>query len=296
MLQTFLTGLREGLEAALIVGILVAYLHRSGRADFLSAVWAGVTVAVASCLGVGALLTFTSHSLSDTAEPAFAGIMSVLAVALVTWMVFWMRTQATLMKNELQAKIDRAATVGWWAIAFAAFLAVGREGLETALFLWPTIKAAGSETSALVGAMLGIVASVIAGYLIYKRVVTLNLAIFFKVTGIALIVIASGVLAYGVSDLQEAGFLPGASSIAFDVSQHIRPEGWFATLLKGTISFSPTTTWLQLMVHVSYLAIVMVLFLRPTASTVSMASTAEVEAVEATDLATPTAPSDSLTR
>ena len=265
MLQTFLTGLREGLEAAVIVGILVAYLRRAGRADCLGAVWTGVGAAVVLCLGFGALLTFTSRSLSDSAEPAFAGIMSVLAVALVTWMVFWMRTQASLMKYDLHRKLDHAVAVGWWAIAFAAFLAVGREGFETALFLWPTVQAAGAETSALVGVILGLAAAIVLGYLIYKRALALDLAVFFRLTGIALIVIAAGVLAHGVSDLQEAGLLPGENNIAFDVSEQIPPHGWLGTLLKGTLSFSPTTTWLQVLVYLGYLGIVLPLFLRPTA-------------------------------
>ena len=263
MLQTFLTGLREGLEAALIVGILVAYLRKSGRDDLLGPLWVGVGAAVVMCLAVGAVLTFTSHELSGSAEPAFAGIMSVLAVAFVTWMVFWMRTQAHLMKHDLHSKLDKAVSAGSWAVAGAAFLAVGREGFELALFLWPTVKAAGSETGALVGVLLGVTAAIVIGYLIYKRAVTLNLAVFFRITGMALIVIAAGVLAYGVSDLQEAGLLPGASNIAFDVSQHISPDGWLGTLLKGTLSFSTTTTWLQLIVYVTYLVVVMALFLRP---------------------------------
>lgn len=266
MLQTFLTGLREGLEAALIVGILVAYLHKSGRDDLLGPLWAGVGAAVVMCLGVGAILTFTSHELSGSAEPAFAGIMSVLAVAFVTWMVFWMRTQAHLMKHDLQSKLDKAVSAGGWAVAVAAFLAVGREGFELALFLWPTVQAAGSETGAFLGVLLGLGSAIVIGYLIYKRAVTLNLAVFFRITGMALIVIAAGVLAYGISDLQEVGLLPGANHIAFDVSQHISPDGWLGTLLKGTLSFSTTTTWLQLIVYVTYLVVVMALFLRPMRS------------------------------
>lgn len=278
MLQTFLTGLREGLEAALIVGILVAYLHRSGRADSLNAIWSGVGVAVTLSLGVGAALTFTSHSLSDHAEEIFAGITSVLAVTLVTWMVFWMRRQASQMQRDLHTKLDNAAAVGWWAIAFAAFLAVGREGLETALFLWPTVKAAGSETSAMLGAFLGIVAAVVVGYLIYKRAVTLNLAVFFRVTGIALIVIASGVLAHGVGDLQDAGLLPGAHSIAFDLSHRISPDGWAGTLLKGTLSITPSTTWLQLGVHLFYLVVVLIIFVRPVVQAVLLLASTDPRA------------------
>jgi high-affinity iron transporter len=173
---------------------------------------------------------------------------------------------------------------------------VGREGFETALFLWPTVKAAGSESSALAGAVLGLVCAVVVGYLIYKRAVTLNLAIFFRVTGVALIVIASGVLAYGVSDLQEARLLPGANSIAFDLSNHISPDGFVGTLLKGTVSLSPTTTWLQLVVHLAYLTAVMVMFLRPMPRLVLIAATdpAIEPAVDPASKASGVTPKDSV--
>ena len=219
---------------------------RLRRRDRLSAVWAGVGVAAALALGFAAILTFTSNELSDTAEEAFAGIMSVLAVALVTSMVFWMRRNSHRLRGELQSKVDGATQLGWFGVFFMAFVTVGREGLETALFLWPTVKSAGSGTGPLLGVVIGLAISVILGWAVYRRSVHLNLATFFRITGAALIVIAAGVLAYGIHDLQEIGALPGAEAIAFDVSAQIPPTSWYGTLLKGTFSFTPETSWLQL--------------------------------------------------
>ncbi len=262
MLQTLLTGLREGLEASLVIGIIVAYLVKIGRADRLSAIWSGVAMACVLSLAIGALLTFTSNSLTFEAQETFGGVMSIFAVILVTSMVFWMKRNSHRMKGELHGKLDVAMHLGWWSLALMAFITVGREGLETALFLWPTIEASGSGMGPVLGAVLGIALAVVLGTLVYKRSVHLNLATFFKVTGIALIIIAAGVLAYGVHDLQEAGVLPGLNSLAFDVSNRIPPSSWFATLLKGTLNFSPATTWLQLIAYLTYLVPVMWLFIR----------------------------------
>lgn len=267
MFQTFLTGLREGLEAALIVGIMVAYLRRTGRGDRVRAVWIGVGGAIVLCLAVGAILSFTSRELSDRAEEIFAGITSIIAVAFVTWMVFWMRATARHLNADLQQRIDTAVAMGSGALAFASFLAVSREGLETALFLWPTIRSAGAGSS--IGAVAGIAAAVVLGYLLYRRSVNLNLAKFFRWTGIALVIIAAGVLAYGVHELQEAGVIPGAEVIAFDLREQIPPTSWYGSLLKGTVNFNPETSWLQLGVWITYLAVVMTMFLRPQRSKIS---------------------------
>jgi high-affinity iron transporter len=264
--SNFLIGLREGLEAALVVTILVAYLVRTDNRPRLPALWIGVGVAAAASLGVGAILTFTSRSMSFEAQETFGGLMSILAVGFVTWMVFWMRRQSRALKGELQGKLDAALTGGALAVAVMAFFAVGREGLETALFLWPAIQAAGSGVGPMAGATLGILSAAVVGLLLYRGSVQLNLATFFKVTGAGLIVVAAGVLAYGIHDLQEAGILGGLNSLAFDVSKHIPPSSWYGTLLKGVFNFSPQTTWLQVVVYLVYLVPTMVLFFRPIPS------------------------------
>ena len=262
MFQTFLTGLREALEAALIIGILVAYLVRSERRHLLRAVWAGVGVAVGLSLVVYLTLLSASDWLDDEAAEAFAGITSILAVALVTWMVFWMRSQAHMMKADLQGRLDRAAAVGAGAVALTSFLAVGREGLETALFLSANDGAVGSGVGPRLTAVLGIGTAVVLGVLLYRRAVAIDLAKFFKVTGIALVVIAAGVLAYGVHELQEVGVLPGEDALAWNLQSFDR-DGWYGTLLEGTVNFRPAMSVLEVIAYAAYLVPVMVLFLRP---------------------------------
>lgn len=265
MFANFLIGLREGLEAALVVGILVAYLVRSDRRDSLKAVWIGVALAVAASLSVGAALTFTSRSLSFKAQETFGGVMSIIAVAFVTWMVFWMRTQSRHLKADLQGKVAVALEHGTVALAVMAFLAVAREGLETALFLWPALKSAGSGIGPGAGAVTGLVTATVLGYLLYRRAVHLDLAKFFRITGAALIVIAAGVLAYGVHDLQEASILPGLNSVAFDISRQIPPSSWYGSLLKGIFNLSPNPSWLELSAWFAYLIPTAMLFFRPAA-------------------------------
>ena len=261
MFANFLIGLREGLEAALVVGILVAYLVKTDRRDLLPRIWAGVGIAIAISLGFGALLTYGNRQLSFEAQEALGGTLSIVAVGFVTWMIFWMARTARSLKGELESKLDVAVAAGGWSLVLLAVLAVGREGLETALFLWTAAQATGSSTQPLIGGLLGIAAAVVLGTLIYRGAVKLNLAKFFTYTGGALIIVAAGVLAYGVHDLQEAGVLPGpfsdAATIdpatgvvgvgiagfpfgwAFDVSSIIAPGGPVAVLLQATVGFMP---------------------------------------------------------
>lgn len=263
MLANYLIGLREGLEATLVVSILVAYLVKTGHRDRLGPVWLGVGSAVVLSIGVGALLTFTSSSLSFTAQERFGGIMSLVAVGFVTWMIFWMRRTARFLKTELHGKLDAALLMGTLALTVTAFVAVAREGLETSLFLWAAAQSTGSGPTPIAGASLGILTAVVLGYLLYRRAVSINLARFFTWTGAGLIIVAAGVLAYGVHDLQEAGDLPGLTSLAFDVSSAIPPDSWYGAVLKGVFNFSPATTWLEAAAWLLYVVPVMVLFFRP---------------------------------
>jgi high-affinity iron transporter len=263
VLPNFLIGLREGLEATLVVSILVAYLVKTGKTTRLPAVWGGVALAVAISLAFGALLTFTSSNLSFQAQERFGGIMSVIAVCFVTWMIFWMRRAARFLKSELQDKMHAALMMGTLALVTTAFFAVAREGLETSLFIWTAVQATGSGASPIIGATLGILTALALGWLLYRHAVSINLAKFFTWTGAGLILVAAGVLAYGVHDLQEAGDLPGEHSLAFDVSSAIPPDSWYGTLLKGIFNFSPATTWLQALVWLLYVVPVLTLFFRP---------------------------------
>ncbi|MET7527164.1 iron uptake transporter permease EfeU [Streptomyces sp900116325] len=263
MFGNFLIGLREGLEASLLVCILIAYLVKIGNRRQLPPLWAGVALAVALSLAFGALLQFGSSTLTFRAKEALGGTLSILSVALVTWMVFWMRRTARHLKSELQDKLDAALAVGTGALVVTSFFAVGREGLETSLFIWTAVQATGDGIRPLIGALLGLATSVVLGWLFYKGALRINLAKFFRWTGAMLVIVAAGVLAYGVHDLQEANFLPGLNHLAFDISATIPPDSWYGTLLKGVFNFQPDPTLLQVIVWVLYLLPVMVFFLAP---------------------------------
>jgi high-affinity iron transporter len=265
MLANFLIGLREGLEAALIVSILVAYLVKSGRSQFLPRIWLGVAIATAVSLAFGAILTFGPRGLTFEAQELIGGLLSIIAVGFVTWMIFWMAKVARSMSGQLRSQVDRASDARPWSLVVVAMLAVGREGLETALFLWAATQAAsrgaGTGTSPLLGAALGLLLAVGLGYGIYRGALKINLTRFFTWTGVFLILVAGGVLAYGVHDLQEAGVLPGLNNLAFDVSAAVPPTSWYGTLLKGIFNFSPATTVLEAAAWLLYVIPTMTLFL-----------------------------------
>ena len=257
---SFLIGLREGLEAGLVVSILVATLVRSEQRSRLPQVWTGVLAAVGLSLSFGAVLTFTANSLSATAQEAFGGTLSVIAVAFVTAMVFWMRRNARTLSGEIRDKVNAALAVGAGMLVATSFLAVGREGLETALFIWTTAQSAGESTGPLIGAAVGLVLATVLCWALYRRVLRINLTRFFTWTGAGLIVIAAGVLGYGLRDLQEGGVLGGGHSFAVDLSGSIDANSWYATLVQGVFNLTTQMTWLQLGGYVVYLAVVMTLF------------------------------------
>jgi high-affinity iron transporter len=257
----FLIGLREGLEASLVVGILVAYLVKSGRRDQLARLWAGVGLALLVSLGFGALLTFGPKGLTFEAQEVIGGTLSLVAAGLLTWMIFWMAKTARYLRRDLEAGLDRAMASGGWAVFWMGLVAVGREGLETALFLWAGAQAASSTWQPVVGAVAGIAVAVVLGWLIYRGAVRIDLRRFFAWTGLFLVVVAAGVVSYGVYDLQEAGVLPGLQNLAFDVSATIPPTSWYGSLLFGVFNFAPATTWLKLIAWWVYLVPTMTAFL-----------------------------------
>lgn len=285
MLPTFLIGLREGLEAALVVGILLAYLKRIGRPDVRGRLWIGVSLAIALSVGIGAILTFGAYALTFEAMEIIGGGMSILAVGLVTWMIFWMQKAARDLRKTLEGDVDRAlAAGGMWGIVVIGFVSVAREGIETTLFLWSAVQGLGRDPNTLLGALLGIIVAVVLGTALAKGMVRLNLRAFFSWTGGLLIIVAAGVLAYGIHDLQEAGVLPGPYTaaaplaadgvtvltgwagfpfgFAFDVSGSIDPTGAFAALAQATVGFMPAMTWLQVLAWGLYILIVGTIFVR----------------------------------
>jgi high-affinity iron transporter len=264
-----LIGLREGLEAGLVVTILLAAVRktaaaqaeRDGRARVSTApIWLGVLAAVTLAGAFAAVLTFSVSVLSSSGQEAVGGILSVFAVGLVTAMIFWMRRTAATLSAHLRGEVARAAAIGTGALTITAFLAVGREGLETTLFLWTAARASGQTAGPLVGAAIGIAAAVTLCWLLYRRAIHLNVGVFFNRTAVALIVIAAGVLAYGLGDLQDANLLPGHAWVAFDLTAHIDPTSWWASIITGITELSPKMTVLQVAAYLAYLVVVIPAF------------------------------------
>ncbi|MFC4011643.1 iron uptake transporter permease EfeU [Nonomuraea purpurea] len=260
---SYLIGLREGLEAALVVSVLVAFLVKSDRKDRLPQVWTGVGAAVALSVGFGALLTFTAARLGHTGQELFDAITSLLAVVFVTAMIFWMRRAARALSGELRGKLSDALEVGSTAVIAMAFLAVAREGLETALLFFASVQGATATAAPLIGITLGLLTSVLIGWGIYRSAVRVNLTTFFTWTGLLLILVAAGIFKYGVHDLQEAGVLPGLSTYAFDISAIMPADSWYGTLLSGMLNITPQPSVAEAVAWVVYLVPTLFLFLRP---------------------------------
>ena len=264
-LGNYLIGLREGLEATLVVTILVAFLVKSNRRQVLPQVWLGIGAAVLVSVGFGAVLEFVAADLlSPEGRELFEAITSVLAVVFVTWMIFWMRRFARMLAKDLRGRLEQAIGIGAFAVVAMAFLAVVREGLETALLFYAAAQGAATTTGPLLGLSAGVLTAVALGWLMYLGAIRVNLTVFFTCTGALLILVAAGILKYGVHDFQESGVLPGLNTYAFDISAGYDPSSWYAAVLGGMFNFTAAPTVLEVIAWVAYAVIVMVFFLGPT--------------------------------
>jgi high-affinity iron transporter len=257
-----LIGLREGLETAIVVTILVAFLVKSNRRDALKWVWLGVAAAIAMTIAVFLIIQFGENTISGLAAEAIAGIASLVAVAIVTTMVLWMKKAAAALSGELRGDMAQALETGGLAVLSLAFLAVGREGVETALFM---VGYAEAETAwPLAGLIVGVLIAVAIAYGMYVGAVRINLAKFFSYTGVFLIVVAAGILSYGIGALQTVGWLPGLANRAFDISSWFNWSSWYGEVIQGIFNVTPAPTVVQFAAWLAYLVIVLALFLRPT--------------------------------
>jgi high-affinity iron transporter len=264
----FVIALREGIEAALIVSIVLAYLKQLGRSDRSHLVWWGTGLAVALSAIVGTIIFSVGAEFEGTAEQVFEGLVTLTAVGVLTWMIFWMRRQGARIKSELQQKVDTALTAGGLALAAIAFFAVLREGVETALFLFAaaegTAVEGGGVAAQLLGALLGLGLAVVLGVLLYRGGIRMNLRTFFKVTGVILVVVAAGLFAYSVHELQEAGWLPFLESPAFDLSATLPDDEGVGAVLRGLVGYNADPGVLEVVAWAAYLVVVGTLYLRPT--------------------------------
>lgn len=266
-----LTGLREGVEAALIVSIILAYLAKTGNQRHFGRIWIGTASAIAVSVAVGVVLFVTIGGFEAPAEQIFEGFAMLLAATVVTWMLFWMRRTSANIKGELHASVDRALVDGGiFGLAVLAFTAVIREGIETALFLMGQATAAGTQaTSTLVGALIGLAIAVAIGWGLYRGARVINLRTFFTWTGIGLIFIAAGLLSHGVHEFIEAGWITVGTGTAFDISGILphEPEagalGVVGSILRALVGYSSTPEWITFIAWLGYMVTVLYLYTRP---------------------------------
>jgi high-affinity iron transporter len=276
-----LTGLREGVEAALIVSIILAYLAQTGNLRHAPKVAIGVAAAVVLSLLLGIAIFVTVGGLEEPYEQLFEGITLAVAAGVVTWMLFWMRRQSAGVGGHLRAAVDRVLSEGGaWGLAALAFTAVIREGVETALFLVGQATAAsqadGGAASVLVGALVGLLIAVAIGYGFYRGSRRLDLPAFFRWTGIALIFIAAGLLSQAVHEFIEIGLIPFGTQTAYDISAVLPHREGIGQFLRALFGYSSAPEVTTLIVYVAYLVIVLALYLRP----ISPRSAGRTEPVE----------------
>ena len=278
-----LTGLREGVEAALIVAIVIAYLVRTGNAGEVGKVWIGAGVAVVVSLLAGLAIFSTVGSLQTPYEQIFEGSAMLLAAAVVTWMLFWMRRQSRALKGELEARLDRTIGEGSaLGLAVLAFTAVIREGLETALFLvGQATSAAAGASSVLVGALLGLIAAAAIGWGIYRGSRRIDLRSFFTWTGASLVFIAAGLLASAVHEFIEIGAIGFGTQTLYDISTVLPDDAGIGEFAHAILGYSAQPAVTTMVVYVAYLVVVLGLYLRPARRPASApAAAAEVVASE----------------
>lgn len=280
MLGNYLIGLREGIEAALVISILITYLVRTGRTGLIRQVWYGVIAAIVVSIIIATALESISSELAENLEPIFAGVVSFVAVGFVTWMIFWMKRSARTISSDLRAQLDSAALAGGGlAVAGMSFVAVLREGAETAVFFWAAAHATGNQVTALLGLVLGLATAAVVGWVFYRSTATINLKKFFKITGILLVFVAAGVLSYGIHEFQEVGLLPGEDNVILDLSNILTDGSILSTLAAGIFNLKPTTTALQVIGYLVYSATVLYFLLRNGSNTSGKTSvTPEVSA------------------
>ncbi len=257
MLAAFVITLREGLEIALVVGIVLGYLAKTARREQSLYAWTGVIAASVASALLAISMRAVGAELEEPFEQIFEGMTMLLAVAMLTWMVFWMRSQARFFKANLEQRVQRAVTRGQnWGLFLLAFLAVFREGVETALFLAANAFAADTGQT-LLGALLGLAIAIAVGVLIYASARRINLKSFFDITSVFILLFAAGLLAHAVHEFQEIGWLPVLTAMAWDTSWFLTNESFIGSLLRSLIGYNARPSLLEVASYAGYWLIVL---------------------------------------
>jgi len=276
MFSALLITLREGLEAALIIGIILAFLANTGNRKWFKQVWLGTGAAISTSIIAGAILFITVGAFEGRAEEIFEGSAMLLAALVLTWMIFWMRKQAANIKGQLHGEIERAISSGSsFALMGLAFIAVLREGIETALFLFAATRTSDSTLLSVVGGLIGLVIAIAIGYLVYRGTSKLNLKTFFNVTGFALILFAAGLIAHGIHDFQEARLMPIIIEHIWDVNNMLSENSTFGNFLAAVFGYNGNPSLIETVAYFGYLITVIVVFFNVFGSRRKIASISE---------------------
>lgn len=285
MLPSFLLSLREGLEAALIIGIVFGALQKIRRTDLAPALWMGTLAALGVSILTAVILTLFGMSLEETAEQIYEGITMLLAAGILTWMIFWMSKQSKTIKSELEDGVNKAAlTTGKRAVFGLAFLAVVREGVELALFITAAFFAGSSENVTaniiltLTGVVLGLGTAVLLGWSLLAATARLNLRRFFQITGYLLILFAAGLVAHGIHEFNEVGWIPSVIEHVWDVNAIVDERSVFGELLKTLFGYNGNPSLTEVIGYFTYLAVAAYFFTRTTVQPAAKKVTAQASA------------------
>ena len=264
MLAGFAIGLREGVEASLIIGIIAAFLRQHGRPGTLRLMWAGVGAAIAICIGVGIGLQALDRSLPEHQQEQLETVVAALAIVMVTGMIVWLRRHGATLAQDLRAGAAQALASGSaGALIAMAFLAVFREGFETSVFLLAALQASGDSAGTAIGAIAGIASAVVLGAAIYRSGTRIPLARFFRITGVVLVLVAAGLVSSGVHSAQEVGWITVGTSQALDLSWLVHPDTWHSSLLTGLLGFQPYPSVAEVVGWLVYAVPMLVFVLAP---------------------------------
>jgi high-affinity iron transporter len=279
MLPTYLLSLREGLEMALIIGIVLGALTKIRRDDLTSSVWLGTLSAAGVSILTAVLLTSFGMSLEDRAEQIFEGVTMLIAAGILTWMIFWMRKQARFLKSELEAGVNKAAaSAGKRAVFWLAFVAVVREGVELALFITAAFftgdqsQVTTNIIQTLAGTILGLGTAVLLGWTLFATTVRLDLRRFFQVTGILLILFAAGLVAHGVHEFNEVGWIPAVIEHVWDVNPILDETSLIGQLLRTLFGYNGNPSLTEIIAYFAYLIVVSIFWRREAAAPVKAAA------------------------
>jgi high-affinity iron transporter len=282
MLPTYLLSLREGLEAALIIGIVLGAVSKIRRTDLTPAVWFGTLSAIAVSILTAILLTTFGMSLEDPAEAIFEGITMLIAAGILTWMIFWMSKQARFMKSELEAGVNKAAaSTGKRAVFWLAFVAVVREGVELALFITAAFfagdvsHATSNIIQTLAGTILGVGTAALLSWTLFATTVRLDLRRFFQVTGFLLILFAAGLFAHGIHEFNEVGWIPAIVEHVWDVNMILNEDSLVGQLLKTLFGYNGNPSLTEMIAYFAYIATVIVFWRRDNKATVKATATSQ---------------------